>query len=228
MAEPELLELYRKLGVPARPMLDFAEFWETQAIDPAVWVSTVPATGVLGVTNSTYGHRCRIQPNANETGRIASQLAFPVSPNLWGPNTVIRKLVFEFMATVDVVANIDNGQSILGGLCFSQVATRAFPIPWCGFALVGDALQTVTRDGGAEVVNTGFGETLTNINLFRILVIRGQIQFFLNGTLLPAPNPHTTNLPDDGLWINHYIDTEAGGAGGIYIYPIRLWTEDVP
>ena len=225
MAEVELLELYRIRRLPARPMLDFAEFWETQAIDAAVWASTAPATGILDVQNSPYGHRCRILPNANETGRIASQLAFPVSPTLWGPNTVVRKLVFEFMATVETVANIDNAQSILGGLCASQAATRALPIPWCGFTLVGDALQTVSRDGGVETVNTGFGETLINVNKFRIEVVRGQIQFFLNEAVIAT---HITNLPDDGLWINHYIDTEAGGAGGIYIYPIRLWTEDIP
>lgn len=225
MAEPQVLELHRTKQAIARPTPYFAEWWETEAVDAAIWASTPPATGTFAISTGADGFlRLGIIPNANETGRLRSLLRFPVPPSNMGPNSLARRIIFEFRAALGNVANIDNTLSIIGGLTYVAAAdrtTNALII----FALVGDALQTVTDDGGAETVNTGFGETLTDNNLFGIEIIRGAVRFYLNGARIAT---HIANLPNVPMYINHFIDTEGGGAGNFYLSEQRLYVEDTP
>jgi hypothetical protein len=93
-----------------------------------------------------------------------------------------------------------------------------------GFGLIGGALQTITDDGGAETVNTGFGETMTDLNKFKIDIYANTVDFYLNETRIAR---HTTNLPNAPMYPNFYYPTGAGGPSIISLGIIRCWPEDI-
>jgi len=208
----------------ARPSINLYEGWQDEAgIDNTVWTVADPATGVAWTRGPADGYlRAFSTPAANETCRLRSNQAWPFMPDTYGANTILRKSILEFELKLTNVANIDNTLAFFG---LSGVLSDRQSQDLIGWALLADALQSLTDDGGAETVNTGFGETLTNWNKLKIEACAGHVKFYLNEVLVAD---HTTNLPDDPLYVNFFVDTEAGGFAMIEVGIIRCWFEDIP
>jgi hypothetical protein len=201
-----------------------SETWQEETgISEDLWLLTQPATGTPWARTAAGAYlEASCIPALNETARMVSTMRWIVAPDTYGDNTVIRKMVFEFSMKLTNVANLDNTLCFFG-LTPGQADTRATN-GIAGFALLADALQTVTDDAGAETVNTGFGETLTNWNKFRMEIYAGHVKFFLNGTQIAD---HAANLPDAPAYIDFYFDTEAGGTATPEIGILRAWYETV-
>lgn len=207
-----------------RPLFSFYEGWQDEAgIDATQWIITDPATGAAwnrGAVGSML--MASSTPNANETARIRSTFRISVVPNGWGIATIARRFSLEFEMMLQGIANMDNALSFFG--LTTGIADGRNTNNIIGFGLNADALQTVTDDGGAETTATGFGETLINLNKYRIDVSQGHVVFSLNETQLAD---HVTNLPDYPFYLNFFLDTEAGGNANISLGIIRMWLEDI-
>ena len=207
-----------------RPSIDFIETWQDEAgIDATVWTVTDPATGAAWSRGASGAYlRATSEPNADETARLVSDQRWVVAQSLYDTNRILRKFVLEFELKLTNVANIDNTLALFG-LTSVTTHTRASN-NIIGFALASDVLQSVTDNGGTETVNTTFGETLTNWNKLKIDIYAGHVKFHVNEVEVAD---HTTNLPDAPMYLNCFVDTEAGGAATTELGDIRVWTEDI-
>lgn len=212
------------------PNISMLETWKDVAgIDPTIWSVTNPATGTAwtrgsGTGNMAGGLRAMTAPAANETARLLSVQQWTCAPNLFGTNWMVKQLILEFEMAITVgLANLDNTNTFFG-MSLGGIATRATNNS-LGFALVGagNDLQTYTDDAGAETVNTGFGEDLTQRNLFKIHAYAGHIKFYLNGTEIAD---HAANLPDGPMFLQFYLDTGAVGACTYQLGPVRAYELD--
>ena len=203
-------------------MPSFVESWQDSTPNPTFWTPTDPATGTKWTIRSSASYlEIYSVPAANEVTRLVSNQRWVGAPLVYGPNTVYRRLNLEFEVKFTNVANIDNALSFFGlSTAQADVRTANNLISW---ALVGDALQSLTDLAGVETVNTGFGETLTNWNKLRIRVYANAVEFYVNDVLRAT---HITNRPDYPWYLNFYVDTEGGGAATIELGAIRAWYED--
>lgn len=219
-----LKSLMEQVGIGFRPQIQSVDgFQYDGAPSGALWDRTDPATGTAWTigTSGLY-RRCYVAPNLNEVAALRGRAAWPGIGGV-GASSVWRRLILEFSIRFTNVANLDNTLCVFG-LASSQAATRATN-SLAAFALTGDALQTVTDVGGVEAVNTGFGETLTNINKLAIEVDTDLVRFYLSGALMAQANPHLP--PQVPLYPVFYFDTEAGGAATVELLTgIRIMTED--
>lgn len=206
------------------PRVSFYEGWQDEAgIDLTTWTVTDPATGAAWVRGAVGAYLMAVAaPNANENARLRSNQRWIVTPTVYDEHQILRRLVLEFEMFLQLVANIDNANFILG--LTNTIASTRVTNNLIGFGLVGGALQTITDDGGAETVNTGFGEDLTVLNKFKIDVSLDSVVFSLNETVIAT---HVTNLPNIPAWLNFYYPTNVGGPSIISLGIIRTWTEDV-
>lgn len=207
---------------------DIYETWQLEAIDPAIWVAGGTAAVPFAV-NAPLDYpwlTCRAIPAALETARLRSVQRWPVATNLWDVNhaTIQTGFSMTFELILANVANIDNTHAIFG-LVPDPVNTRNSN-NIIGFALTGDALQTVTDSGGVEETNTGFGETLTNHNKFKIESNKNvdYVNFYLNGTLI-ATHTNVLAVPVQLMYLMFYIETEAGGGATIGVGQVAVWTD---
>ena len=217
-----------------RPEMSLFEGWQDElGIDFTLWSVTHPATGVAWARGAGAGVmaamlRASAAPNANEVARLVGNQRWPIGPDTFGTNTILRVVEFEFELAIANLANLDNTLTVLG-LTPNQADSRASN-NIVAFALVGagNALQTVTDLAGVETVNTGFAENLANLNKLKITVVSvagvATIQFYLNETLIAS---HIANLPDLPMYPNFFFDTAAGGPCTPQIGIIRLWSEDL-
>lgn len=212
------------VNISGRPGINLYEGWQDEAgIDNTIWTVTNPATGAAWSRGATGAYlRATSAPNANETCRLRSDQRWIAAPDVYGTNTVLRRLIIEFELRLTNVANIDNTLFFLG--LTTGVADNRGSNNIIGWGLLADALRSITDDGGVETTDTGFGETLTNWNKLRIEISAGDVSFFLNETRVAQ---HTTNLPDFPFYLNFFIDTEGGGGATPEIGIIRVWTEDI-
>lgn len=213
-------DLYKR---QQRPLQNLLETWQDEAgIDPTIWTATDPATGTAWNRAASASYlRATSVPNANETARLVSTMRWPCQCGVWGDNSIYRQFFLEFEMSLANVANMDNS------LCFFGLTEDAgddrADNDIVGFALNADILQTVTDAAGTETTTTTFGETMTNWNRFGIWVARASVRFLLNGAVIAT---HTTNLPAYPMWLNWFVDTEAGGAATINLGVIRAWQDD--
>ena len=198
------------------------ESWQG-VFDDTIWARINPATGVpwdRGVSGSFLLHQCT--PNADENARLRG-LHYWVHNWLADPvNLLLKRLCIEWEMTLGVHTNVDNAISFWGWMPIAAGLRTTDNI--IGFALIGDALQTVTDAGGAETVNDTFGETMANHNKFKIVIEEGQILFFLNEQLIAT---HNTNVPTIPVLPNFYIDTEASGACAFVFGSLHIWQETI-
>lgn len=211
--------------ITPRPSIYLIETWQPEewGINPAVWAITNPATGsAWGIGASGAYIRARAVPNANETARIRSIDRWYAAPGVYSPHNIYRKLNLEFELRLANVLNLDNTLCFFG-LTSGGTATRATDniIGWC---LAADVLASLSDNAGAEEANTGFGETLTDMNKLKMVFSSGSVAFYLNEVLVAT---HITNIPDQPMFLNWFIDTEAFGAGTIELGIIRCWPEDI-
>jgi hypothetical protein len=207
-----------------RPSLGFYESWQDETgIDPLVWTVTDPATGAAWARGAVGAYLMAVAaPNANENARLRANQRWVCAPSVYANNQILRRFILEFEFYAQLVANIDNANFFLG-LTNAAGATRASN-NIMGFGLLAGALQTITDNAGVETTNTGFGETLTDLNKFKIDVFLNTVQFSLNEAVIAT---HLTNLVDSPMYLNFYYPTGAGGASIISLGTIRAWTEDI-
>lgn len=213
-------------GITGSQLPYLAETWQDEpAIDFTVWQIVNPAAGTLwnsGPSGWMY-LRANSVPNANNIARLRSVRRWVVGPGNYGTNSIVRGMCLEFDFMLTNLANWDNTQSFLG--LGSGVADTRATNNIIGFGLVGagNALQTVIDNGGAETVDTGFGEVLTNWNKLKIRITEDAIRFYLNEVLIAS---HAMDVPNIPMYIQFYCDTNAGGAAAINIGVVRAWHED--
>ena len=203
----------------------FTEDWVTEAIDATLWTSTDPVTNPSVIAVADQRIRFRMWLVANEAGRLVSVHRYRVTPNQYDDNSLIpRKFILEFEMKLTDVTNMDN-TTCFWGLTEATTDTAAAN-DIAGFMLAADVLQTITDDGGVQAVTTTFGETLTNWNKFKIVVEPLQIVFYLNDAVI-ATHSTAASTPDDVMFINFFMDTEAG-VGPTYcdLGWIRAWHEE--
>jgi hypothetical protein len=212
------------ITLTAAPSINFYEGWQDETgIDPLVWTVTDPATGGAWARGAVGAYLMAVvSPNANENGRLRSNQRWVCVPTVYDTNQILRRFTLEFESYLQLVANVDNTNFFMG-LTNAVGATRASN-NIIGFGMVGDALQTITDDGGAETVNMGFGETMTDLNKFKIDIYRDSVDFYLNEALIAR---HITNLPNAPMYLNFYYPTEAGGPSILSLGVIRAWTGDI-
>jgi len=206
------------------PRANLFEGWQDEAgIDAAVWTVTDPATGGAWTRGAVGQYLMAVtSPNANENARLRSNVRWLCSPLTYDEHQILQSLSMEFECYLQLVANIDNANFFMGltdGTTDTRTGNNII-----GFGLIADALQTITDDAGAETVNTGFGETLTAYNKFKIYVANNSVKFYLNETEIAE---HTTNFPNASMYMNFYYPTEAGGASILSLGTIRIWTGDL-
>jgi len=215
------------IGMLARPRVSFIETWQDElGIDFTVWTPTNPATGAAWTRGAAGAYlRATSVPNANETARLRSNQRWMAAPGVYGANTILRWLTWEFEMRLTNLANLDNTLSLFG--LTPNVGDNRASNNILSWALVGagNALQSVTDLAGVETVNTGFGENLANWNKFRIEVLAGTVRFYLNEVLVAT---HVANLPDQPMYFNWFYDTTAGGAATAEIGIVRAWLYDIP
>ena len=212
------------LNMASRPSLYLYEGWQDEAgIDNTVWTVTDPATGnpwSRGVAAIYVRAIC--QPFANETCRLRSNQRWLAAPTVYGKDTILRRLTLEFEMKLADVANMDNTKCFFGLNPLADGDRGSNSI--IGWSLAADVLQSITDNGGAETVNTGFGETLTDWNKLKIDIYEGHVKFFINEVEVAD---HTTNLPSLAMWLNFFVDTEGAALATIELGIIRAWTEDI-
>jgi hypothetical protein len=215
-------------GVEAiqRPIASLYEGWQDQVggIDLNVFAVTDPAGGAWAPAISVDGMvevTCTL--NANDLARLYGRQPWDCAPTLWGTNYIARRIIMEWVMRMTNIANLDN-TACFWGLASATNVTRASQ-NIIGFGLNADALETITDNGGAETATTGFGETLTNINKFGIVVEWDACRFYLNETLL-VTHTNTLHMPDIAMYPMFYYDTEAGGGSVPEIGIMRVRLED--
>jgi len=226
--------LIAALAQEMRPEIQLFEGWQDElGIDFTLWTLLNPATAWARGAGAGVAAPHLVATNTmilNELSRLVGNQRWPIAPDTWAANTILRRVVFEFEMTIATLASLDNTACFFG-LTPAQAATRITQ-DIIGFALIGagNDLQTVTDAATVETVNTGFAENLALYNKFRIDILTPliagvptpSVRFYLNEALLAT---HVTNLPDLPMYPNFYFDTAAGGSIS-QIGIIRIWTED--
>jgi hypothetical protein len=157
-------------------------------------------------------------PNANEVARLVSNHVWDAQVTLWGNNTIQKSLNMEWEAMLANVANMDNANTFMGLTAVSTDTRSSNNI--IGFGLNTDVLETVTDSAGVEQATTTFGETLTNLNRFRIQVTTTNVKFYLNGSVIAT---HATTFPRMPMYLQFILDTEGTGAATLKLGKVRTW-----
>ena len=216
-------ELAKKLQRPALPSL--TEAWLEAAIDAGLWTVVNPATGTpWTLAIHATGHRVAwAKPIASENCRLYSNVATIYSPLKLQTDAIARVVCLEFEMKLTTVANIDNAATFWGFISDPLFPWRTSDdiVGWC---LTGDALASLSDEGGVETTNTTFGETLTNFNKLRIELSYGHAKFYVNEVLKADHITNLTALINTPSW---YMATEGTGQAYIYIGALRTWMEDV-
>jgi len=216
--------LKQLMDMGSRPSIHLYDGWQDEAaIDLTIWTPTNPATGAAWSRGASGAYlRATSSPNANETARLRSNQRWVAAPDTYGTNTVLRKLVLEFELKLTNVANLDESLTLIG--LTPAVGDNRASNDIIGWGINTDVLESITDDAGVETTNTGFLETLANWNKLKIEVYSGHVKFYINESQVAD---HATNLPDLPMYLNFFIDTDAGGAATIELGVIRVWTEDI-
>lgn len=214
----------------ARPQFSLYEGWQDEAgIDAAVWTTVVTGTGAVArdVTEPPFLKVLLSGPANADTARLYANQRWFCGPDTYSPNTILRRLVMEFEAKFAVVASIDNAAFFMG-LASAQLATRVSN-NLAGFILTAGALNSITDDGGGEVVKAVGAPVLTTWHKYRMEVEAGTIYFYIDEALVAT---HTTvaveHLPDTAMFPVLYLPQGAMVNGGqLHTSIIRVWTEDL-
>jgi len=218
------------LGQMGAPEIQHYEGWQDElGIDFTLWnlthPATVPTIRGAGVAPMAGDLVATVDMALNETGRIVSTFRFPINPDLWGINSILRLLHFEWEMAIQNPANLDNALTVWG-LTPNQADTRASN-NIIAFIQVADAINCVTDLAGVETI-TATATVQANKNKYRITIrqtaaLVGTVEFYVNEVLVAT---HITNLPDLPMYLNFFMDTEATGGSVNQIGINRIWTED--
>lgn len=214
---PHRLEwLIAKLSSDIAVLPYLTETWQDPAgIDFTVWNVATGAGGTVARSVATEPYQEVLLGGAapGDTARLYTVWEWQLGPDTWGTATLVKKLVMEWEALIDNVADVDNATFFMG-LGALAVTTRASN-DIAGVILVGDAYNFITDDGGAETVTVLPSAPATNArHKFKLVAYAGTIELWCDETLEVT---HTTaageNLPDVNAHCQFYCTQEAGGGG---------------
>lgn len=216
------------LSAGRRPLVSLYEGWQDElGIDNSLWTVTDPATGAAwarGAVNDLL--MAYVAPNASENARIRSNQRWVAAPENYGVNRILQRFNLEFVAQFVNVANFDNTGFFMGlttGIADTRATNNVI-----GWRLngAGNALYAFVDDAGVEDQVVAWGETLTDINKFKIEIFEGHMSFYLNERLGGGFNFRVTAMPNFPFYLNFYFPTTAGGAATARLGSIRAWLED--
>ena len=208
------------------PMI-FNELWGAAAIDATnLWTTTVEGTGTVTITTSTTRRVCALNTvAADQRAAIDSSLRSIFVPSGAASTAEIyKRLILEW--EMQFSANEPGGNNrtafgLVGGA--TNMSREANDLAAFGF--LADVMQTVTDKAGTETETASLvSPTITNWNLYKIVVRNAAIDFYINGSLA---NTHTTNLP--AVPLNAGFNIKRGVADAAVIVNIgaaRMWLED--
>ena len=207
-----------------------AESWQPQAIDPAIWTPTHPATNPLAVAVNPLGiNTCLFDVEDAEVGRLiglANSNRWRIFPTIVGVNHLFRKIVMEWEVYFNNVANIAPATAFMG-LVTTAADTRVSN-NIVGFGLLANTLVSITDRAGVEEANTGFGDVLEDtMNLLKMEISHDSVLFYVNGTLV-ASHVTPANLPDQMMYPCWYMASAALGASTFEYYLGAIRIEYIP
>lgn len=228
----DIQEAQEIIEMVLRPKVDFVETWqdEVAGIDPAIWTIAVTGTGAVvhDATETGYLKALLTGTGNGDTARLTSDQRWVCAPDLYGKNTIRRRLTMEFEAKFATVASIDNTAFFMG-LASATNATEASN-NIAGFILdASDELNSVTDDGARTAKAIG-DPTLTNWHKYSIDVYEEVISFYVDEVEVSR---HSTaaaeDLPDTTMYQNYYLPQEAAANGGeLHVGIIKVWPADNP
>lgn len=216
--------------IAALPYL--VDLWQDPAgIDFTVWNVVVGAGGTVArsVATEPYQEILLGGAAAGDTARLYTVWEWQLGPDTWGIDTVQKKLVMEWESIIDNVADVDNATFFMGFGALALTTRASNDI--AGVALVGDAYNFITDDGGAETVTVLPSAPATNArHKFKLVAYAGTIELWCDETLEVT---HTTaageNLPDVNAHGQFYCTQEAGGGGTgvLHVGPVGIRPEGI-
>lgn len=192
------------------------ETWQDPiGIDPNVWTTALGAGGTVtrSVATEPYQDILLAGVAAADTARLYTVWEWMLAPDTYGLDTIVKKLVMEWEAQVDNVADADNATFFMG--LGALAATTRASNDIAGVILVADAYNFVTDDGGAETVTVlPSAPAVGTRHKFKIVAYAGTIELWVDEVLEVT---HTTaaaeNLPDVNAHGQFYLAQEGGGGG---------------
>ena len=214
---------HQYVDILSRPYRAFVETWQDEGgIPVADWIVTDPVAGVAWSRGASGAMlRATSTPNASNFCQLVSRERWIFAPDTYAVNMILQRSYLEFELKLTDVANMENANCFFGLTTGTGDYRTADNI--IGFGLASDVLQSITDNGGAETTTTNFDETLTAWNKLGIEAYAGHVRFYVNEKMKAD---HATNLPDYPLYINFYLEAEAGGAATIELGIIRPWWFD--
>ena len=211
-----------KLINMTQPVVTFNEVWDF--LNTGVWSVTDPATGSAWVVSSNNSYKILgTQPNGNETARLVSVSTIACSPGRFiNDASLMDRFVIEWEMTVNPAADVDNSLSFFG-ISDSNTATRATN-NIVGFVLASDVIKGIVDSGGAETLTT-VTATPGGMQRFRMEIEGNLVAFYVDGIQLGVLTPATISKV---MYLNFFLDTEAGGPVALYIGELRWWFDSIP
>lgn len=210
------------------------ETWQDGAaalLGPA-WTVVTGAGGTVTFSAAAEPYQEALLAGAapGDTARLHTTWEWQLGPDTWGPATIQKKLIMEWEAVIDNVADIEN-LTFFMGLGALAATTRASN-DIAGVILTGDAYYFITDDGGAETVTALPSAPATGErHKFKLVSYEGGVIELWCDEALEVT--HTTaageNLPDVNAHGQFYCEQEAGGggAGVLHIGPNSVRPEGV-
>lgn len=203
---------------------------ESSVVDERKWKVAGTGTGAItrtigaAITVPKFYVALSGATNA-DTMRLRSNRRWDVGPDTWGTNTIYRKLIIEWEARIGTVASAENTTFFMG-LGAATTATRASN-NLVGFILTADALNSITDDGIGETISAVGAPVVANLHKLRLEIRAGGIVDFYVDEVLQAT--HTTNLPDQAMYLMFYMPQEAAANGAaLDVGNIAAWYEGLP
>ena len=187
------------------------ETWQdVLGIDFTIWNVTVTGTGtVVRTVIATHIYALLAAAANGDTARLASVQQWQFNPNLWGVTSVNKRMTMEWEGWIGTVADIDNALFFMG-MGSIALTTRATP-DIAGFILVGDVLQAITDDGGAETITPLAAVTFDAWHKFKVVAFANTVRFWVDEVVVAT---HVANLPDAEMFAQYFCPNEAGANGG--------------
>ena len=97
------------------PTIYLYEGWHEATIDTDIWDVVNPGSGTAWTPGAAGAYlRVYTVPNLNQTARLRTKQRWIAAPGIYGTDTILRRLVFEFELKLTDVGNIDNSLSFFG------------------------------------------------------------------------------------------------------------------
>lgn len=208
-----------------RSMDNISEMWDDEALDGIVWEETKDnaGTGAFAVDDGRMYWNLDTDSGADDDAFVNSKFRFQVMPSTFSDsNCMIKKLILEFaLRQTGTLANITNAGFLLG---FTETkANLNTQNNIAAFTLDGsDNLIARTDNDGSDQNSSTISATLTNWNRFKIEVFSAGYNFFLNGVHQVT---HTTQVPDEAMYVIFGIRSDGVGAVGLDIGNILCYYE---